>query len=344
MRVLRSCKTRSIRLDLSLRYQCLQRRAESTATDRVAASPSQILPKQGLLRRHQSAIVWSSLSLTAGLLGGIFLGHNIAPPALPKAGSREDPILMQDLNQRIEEEFKVKVLRGKCLGVSKQLKGEEGGWVEVVHLPVLPIEAVEKNASRDESLLAHMQGAKGLGVERLFWDRREKKLVAIVWFGGALCGWPGVTHGGTLAIALAEKLALAEALADGGRSDVLTAATPQRLPGTGNHAKMLAPAAKPAEPSEFCLAYVKPTYANTFYVIRVQPTIPLDETAHGEGHEFEATLETMGARTCVKAKAKFAPSSTAQRKGDTVVDGTKGSYEEFKEWMWPSRQKTSQIT
>ena len=279
-----------------------------------------------------------------GVVGGQFIVHTIAPPKLPDLGTREDGVLMADLNARIDEEFKVKVLRGKCLGVARQLKGEEAGWFEVLPSPL----EFAKTQSMEEGLVAQMQGARGLGTERVFWNRGNDTLVAVVWFGGALCGWPGVVHGGCLAIAMAEKLSLAAALADKEASDVLAAATPQRLPGTGNHAKMLAPAETPAEPAQMSIGYVKPTYANQFYVIRVKPAIPQEKESeltpepYG-GAEYEAVLETQDAKVCVKARARFAPSTAIQRAQKKASGGVQQTYDEFKEWMWPSRQKQSQM-
>ena len=147
---------------------------------------------------------------------------------------------------------------------------------------------------------------------------------------------------------MAEKLSLAAALADQESSDVLAAATPQRLPGTGNHAKMLAPATVPAEPAQLSIGYVKPTFANQFYVIRVKPAIPqmkeseLTPEPYG-GATYEAVLETQDATVCVKARARFAPSTAIQRAQKKVRGGVNESYEHFKDWMWPSRQKQSQI-
>ncbi|KAK3056928.1 hypothetical protein LTR09_001966 [Extremus antarcticus] len=259
-------------------------------------------------------------------------------------GTREDGILMADLNRRIDEHFKVKVLRGKCLGVAKQLKGKEGGWLEVLPLPV----ELDETSEGDHNLISQMQGAKGLGVERLFWDRGEQRLVAVVWFGGSLCGWPGVTHGGAIAIALAEKLSMAAALAENTNSDALAAATPQRMPGTGNHAKMLAPASTPDEPAQLSLGYLKPTYANQFYVIRVTPAQSENKDAgltpepYG-GAEYEGTLETEDGKVCVKARAKFSPSTAVQRAEEEVVGAAKEGYEKFKASFWASRQKNSQM-
>lgn len=342
MSALRTLRPRATRPNLSLRYQRL-RRAESTAPE--PTNPAKPTPPT-FLRRHRSAILWATLSLTLGAVGGQFVVHTIAPPKLPEPWSREDGLLMADLTRRLDDEFKVKILRGKCLGVSKALKGDASGWVEVVPLPIELGEAQEGT----HKLRAQLEGAKGLGVERLFWERREKRLVAVVWFGGSLCGWPGVTHGGAIATQLAEKLSMAAGLAEGGSNEVLAAATPQRLPGVGNHAKMLAPASTPDEPAQLSVNYVKPTFANNFYVLRVAPAIPLEQEpdavqpweVHG-GHEWEATLETMDAKTCVTARARFAPSTSRQRAEETVAGGVKQTYADFKQWMWPSRQESSQL-
>ncbi|KAK5175271.1 uncharacterized protein LTR77_000408 [Saxophila tyrrhenica] len=340
---------RALRLNLSTRYQCLQRRFESTA--RLAPNPTPTAtvsqhptPNPAFLKRNRGAVVLGIVALAIGAVGGQFVVHTLSPPPLPDAGSREDGILLADLNQRIDEHFKVKVLRGKCLGVAKQLKGQEGGWLEVVQSAA----QVDEDKSADGSLVTQMQGAKGLGVERVFWDRGEQRLVAVVWFGGSLCGWPGVTHGGAIATALAEKLSLASALAQDSEGDVSAAAVPQRLLGTGNHAKMLAPTLTPDEPAQLSLGYLKPTYANQFYVIRVMAAQPEHKDAeltpepYG-GAEYEATLETQDGKVCVKARGRFKPSTAAQRMEEKVAGGAKQSYEQFKEWMWPSRQKTSQV-
>jgi acyl-coenzyme A thioesterase PaaI-like protein len=276
---------------------------------------------------------------------GTVVIHSLAPPPLPDAGTHEDDVLIADLNQRIDDNFKVKVLRGKCLGVAKQLKGAEGGWVEIVPPPA------EETAARSDGLINQLQGMKGLGVERIFWNGGEKKLVAVMWFGPALCGWPGVVHGGVIATALSEKMALAATLAEDKGGRVSAAAIPQRLPGTGSHAKMFAPTTQPEEPAQLSVSYLKPKYANEFHVIRVtQSEMPLDQDPQNivppepkGGHEYEATIETLDARILVKAKAKFAHSSAAKGVGGTVSEAAKLSYSDLKEWLWPSRQKSSQI-
>lgn len=343
MSTIRVCRQRFLRLNLSTRYQLLQRRAQST-TSPSPPPPPPPPPNPSFFRRYRTNILWGSLALTLGVVGGQLVVHTISPPALPAIGTHEDGVLLADLNKRIDEEFKVKVLRGKCLGVAKQLKGQQAGWFEVLPTPL----EVNEESEKESDLIAQMQGAKGIGAERIFWNRKDETLVAVVWFGGALCGWPGVVHGGALATEMAEKLSLAAALADKDTSDRLAAAMPQRLPGTGDHAKMLAPATTPAEPAQLSIGYVKPTYANHFYVIRVKPAVPQEKESqltpepYG-GASYEATLETQDATVCVKARARFAPSTRVQRAQKKAGDGVTKGYEEFKEWMWPSRQKQSQI-
>lgn len=232
-------------------------------------------------------------------------------------------------------------MRGKCLGVAKALKGKEGGWVEIVS------NGGEGEAGgKAKEFIQTMRGAKGLAVERIFWDRGEQRLVAVVYFGGALSGWPGVTHGGLLATAIEEKIALANYLASGADSSANAAATPQRLPGTGNHATVtIDPAAVLPEPAQVSIDYKKPTYANNFHVIRVRPAYDAEEDVRMaiEGHEWVATLEMMDkdATVCVRTTAKFDTKGKVERVIAKGEEGMRWSYREFREWLWPSRQRES---
>lgn len=333
-------RPQSFRPQLSHRYRILRRYESSPARPTPTTPRQPAAPSPSLIRRYRAALAWSALAALAGAATGTYALHLIMPTAMPLAGTHEDNILIADLNRRIDKEFKVEVLRGKCLGVTKQLKGEEAGWVEV--LPAA-LDAGEQLPFHDR-LVDQLQGAKGLGVQRIFWDRSEHRMVAIVWFGGALSGWPGIVHGGLLATALEDKIGLADTLARG-QSKVSSAAIPQRLPGSGSHATMCAPTEATSEPVSFSIDYKKPTYANDFYVIRVTPAYSQEMQGgvrYGiPGAEWTATLETMDARICVQAAAKFSPRSTAERVEEKVADAAKWTYDEFKQWMWPSRQQES---
>nr|POF05933.1 putative mitochondrial membrane protein fmp10 [Quercus suber] len=336
MSAIRSVRPRVCRPNLSPRYQCLRRNESSSSLPAVspAANASVRPASRTFTQRNRWPIAFSTLALIFGLGAGNFVANYIAPPLMPKAGSHGDGVLMADLNRRLDEEFKVKVLRGKCLGVAKQLRGEEGGWVEI-----LP--SVERSTA---GMIGNLQGAKGLGAERVFWDRGNKTLVAVIWYGSSVSGWPGVTHGGLIATTMSDKLALAAALCRrGGEDEISSAAIPQRMPGTGNHAKMFAPSVVPVEPMELNIAYKKPTYANNFYTIRVQPHYPTNEDgiSSRSNQHFEATLEQMDAKVNVIAIGTFGPGSKAEAMERQLVGGAKQSYAEFKQWLWPSRQKAS---
>ncbi|KAL2002232.1 hypothetical protein VTN02DRAFT_379 [Thermoascus thermophilus] len=62
----------------------------------------------------------------------------------------------------------------------------------------------EKKAHRLTS--GPLRGARGLAVQRIFWNETEKKAVNIVWFGPGLDGWPTIVHGGVLSTVLDECL------------------------------------------------------------------------------------------------------------------------------------------
>lgn len=333
-------RPRILRSQLRRHIQHVSRRSQSTSNS----------PQPSFFRRNRTYIIASTVSFALGL-GTINLGlHFLSPPALPAPGSREDKMLIGDLNKRIDEEFKVKVLRGKCLGVSKALKGEEGGWVEIVPSRDQSTSETEEGEAESphnpKNLIDHLQGAKALGVERLFYNRADSTLVAIVYFGPDLSGWPGVTHGGLLATSLDEKISLTHYLCSTTNLSALAAAAPQRLPGTGSHAKLPLPSSTiPNEPAQLSIDYKKPTHANDFYVIRVRPAVAEEEDVKIPivGHEYVATLERLDATVLVRATAKFARRSQVERIAEKVEGKTGWSYEQFRDWMWPSRQKESQI-
>jgi hypothetical protein len=58
-----------------------------------------------------------------------------------------------------------------------------------------------------EGILGVMSGTRGLGVQRAFWNAETREMVAVVWIGGGLAGWPGVAHGGAIATVMEEVMA-----------------------------------------------------------------------------------------------------------------------------------------
>ncbi|KAG9595265.1 hypothetical protein KCV01_g9988, partial [Aureobasidium melanogenum] len=292
MNNLRNNSTRNLRL-------VRQIKKASTSSQNSNATPS-------IFRRYRGIILWTSVGLAVGGTTGTMISHTIAPPPHPLPGTHEDGILMQDLNNRIDSEFKVKVLRGKCTAVAASLRGDEGVWRE--------LDPKTLNGSLLEDALA---GARSMGVQRVFWNEKEHELVAVVWFGGAMSGWPGVAHGGGIATVLADKMALAARLAKG-----------------------IAPAQDsshgPSEPTRLDLTYKKPTYANAFYVVRAVPRYGAFETASPNDMEVDAQLETLDGTICVQVKGAVPVSE-----GESVVKSSIKSFTPAKSWLgWTSRSDT----
>lgn len=97
----------------------------------------------------------------------------------------------------------------------------------------------------------------------------------MVWFGGALAGWPGVTHGGLIATIMDEML---------GRCAV------KQFPSqTGVTANLE-------------LNYLAPSITNAFYVLRA---IPKKEGRTDRKGWASGRLETLDGEVCVEARGLF---------------------------------------
>ncbi|RJE19702.1 thioesterase family [Aspergillus sclerotialis] len=86
-------------------------------------------------------------------------------------------------------------------------------WPEVRKLrenPDYVESSVYENYSEEER--AHrlssgpLRGSRGLALQRVFWNEKEKKTISFVYFGDGLDGWLKVTHGGALATMLDENM------------------------------------------------------------------------------------------------------------------------------------------
>jgi len=99
-------------------------------------------------------------------------------------------------------------------------------------------------------------------------------VVTVVWFGGAIAGWPGVTHGGVIATVMDESL---------GRCAI------RQFPGRSGVTANLE------------LNYLKPVVTNSFYVIRAVPEQGVTERKCW----VQGRLETLEGRVCVESRALF---------------------------------------
>ncbi|KIN04394.1 hypothetical protein OIDMADRAFT_85018, partial [Oidiodendron maius Zn] len=215
-------------------------------------------PKQKKTRSLRPYI-YATIFLLFGLTVGHYVRLVIAPPPLPLPGSNEDRLMIGYLKKEAEK-----------LPLVKSLTGNPS-WTHEDAYASFPTDGLEHRLPTGP-----LAGARAMGgFQRVFYNAETGECITVVWFGGALAGWPGVTHGGVIATILDESL---------GRCAVW------KLAGhTGVTATLQ-------------LNYLKPVVSNTFYIIRA---IPQEENATAKKRWVTGQLETTDGRVCVEAKGLF---------------------------------------
>lgn len=144
--------------------------------------------------------------------------------------SEEDRLILASIIQEADE-----------IPVVKQMLMHEGDvdsdWDEI------SIEPHDGDVLLNEAL----GGSMGIVTPRAFWNRKENELWMVVHYGGALCGWPGIAHGGCTAAVLLEGMGRAVNALSGARHNV-------ELP----------------EPEHLGLTYLKPVKAVSFYLLKAK--------------------------------------------------------------------------
>ena len=168
-------------------------------------------------------LIWSTIFAALGLTGGYLVRTIVSPEPFPEPGNPADFARLEQLARDVDGLDIVKRLRGDgyYLHSDTPLKDSaEGkvGWRELDVKTVISDVGVQKSAVRsgdappknvDEEDISKqvtrtltqqtMAGTRGLGVQRAFWNAATRELIAVIWFGGALSGWPGLAHGGAIA-------------------------------------------------------------------------------------------------------------------------------------------------
>ncbi|KAI4638407.1 hypothetical protein J4E93_010207 [Alternaria ventricosa] len=275
------------------------------------------LPLQSRIRW---SYFWYASILALGITTGLGARHFAAPLGLPEPGSREDEIILDSLRRDIDALEIVQSLRSQSYnlhtdtalrsgpgitsspGSSRKISAYKG-WLE------LDLDFGRENEGK-KGILGVMSGTRGLGVQRAFWSAETKEMVAVVWIGGGMSGWPGVAHGGAIATIFEEIMARMVRGPDG----------------------IVEPVHRP---DSLSLTYAKPTYSLDFYVLRAsfsKPDLPQSEPppepeaeptkswlgwlspqkdltkktdASRQKQEIVATLESVVGDLCVKAKGTF---------------------------------------
>jgi acyl-coenzyme A thioesterase PaaI-like protein len=209
-------------------------------------------------KRSLRPYIWSALFLSLGLLTGQYVRLIVAPPPLPAAGTKEDELMVSFLKEKAEK-----------LPIVQSLSTDPN-WTSHDAYTSLPEQERPRRLTTGP-----LGGARAVGgFQRIFINKDTGETVSVIWFGGAIAGWPGVTHGGVTATILDETL---------GRCAV------RQFP------------AQTGVTANLEMNYLKPIITNAFYVIRAQPV---------EGHTdkkcwVNGRLETLEGAVCVEAKGLF---------------------------------------
>ncbi len=312
------------------------------ATHHHAAPP--LLPLQS---RIQWTYLWYAGILALGVTTGLGARSFAGPLGLPVPGSREDDIILESLSKDIDRLDIVSVLRSQSYNLhtdtalssnSSRGGGGGGGRKISVYNGWLELDLNLGKAEEDkQSILGIMSGTRGLGVQRAFWNAETKEMVAVLWIGGGLSGWPGVVHGGAIATVFEEIMARMVRGPDGAVGmyiqllcqEIFNSSFPKQISLVEANFSDLK-----HRPDTLSITYAKPTYALDFYIIRASfskpdkpqlepPPEPQSEptkswlswlspvkdltktTDKSADMEIIGTLETAKGDLCVRAKGTF---------------------------------------
>ncbi|MCJ1332552.1 hypothetical protein MMC10_009245 [Thelotrema lepadinum] len=239
-------------------------------SDNAAPQNTAPLPKKRASRRYWRISLYSLGFLTLGLASGSFVTAILIPPPVPDPDTEESEELLSGLRKDLGE-----------LPIVKELRSRREDWLEYeAYMSQAPqIKASSMTAGA-------MRGYGGLALQRVFYNRKEKRLISIVFFGGSLVGWPGVVHGGAIASVLLENL---ERVING----------PKFGSGSGSAGTTIL---------EVKFTYQRPTRANALYVVKAEAEEGTSEPGSDSTHtKVKATVEhALTGQACARASGSCA--------------------------------------
>ncbi|KAJ6113273.1 hypothetical protein N7523_006590 [Penicillium sp. IBT 18751x] len=223
------------------------RSASTAANANTSAQPS----------RWRRRLVYAGIFGAIGVSAGKWMDSKFVEPPLP--GSIEDQAELEHIQHAYEI----------GLPIVQQLRQN----------PDFTENEVYENFSEDHKThrltSGPLAGSRGLGLQKVFWNEREKKLVSVVFFGAGLEGWPTRVHGGALGAVIDENL---------GRAAIRN--FPARTGVTAN----------------LNINYRAPVYSGNFYSLHTT----LDQEQSTDTKAFaKCELRDMAGRLCVEANGLF---------------------------------------
>lgn len=266
--------------------------------------------------------LWYASVLALGVTAGLGARHLAGRLALPLPGTHGDTLILDSLSADIDQLEVVQLLRSPPYnsnthtplhsGSAMVGKGASSASSFSTNRDWLELDLDSGKEEDKSSMLSAMDGTRGIGVQRAFWNPGAKEMVLVVWIGEGLSGWPGIVHGGAIATVFEELIA--------------------RMVGETKGSK---------EPSQrlgsLSITYKRPTYSPDFYILRAAfkesktsqseagtileagPTRRSwlswlgfskdpanNEVQNREGSHFiEGTLESVKGDVCVMAKGTY---------------------------------------
>lgn len=209
--------------------------------------------------RSLRPLIYATAFLLLGLTAGRLILVTIIPPPPPTPDSPTATAALAALNTAAD-----------ALPIIRSLRSAPETWHEWPAYASLP-----PSARPHRLTSGPLSGPAGLAVQRVFWNVPEHRAITVLYLGGALCGWPGVVHGGTLATVLDESLGRVAVR----NFEAMTGVT-----------------------ANLEIDYRRPVLANRFFVVRAEVV--------GEGRAerkmwVRGTLEDLEGTVCVEAKGLF---------------------------------------
>jgi hypothetical protein len=152
--------------------------------------------------------LWYGLVLATGASAGYALRQFAAPLPLPIPGSKEDELALRALVKDVDKLEIVTFMRSQCPPKTTETLShtplstpddEKTAWTELEVKRSITEAAEDMDKPTQIVTRQTLAGSQGLGIQRAFWNAETKEMVAVVWIGGALSGWPSLAHGGAIA-------------------------------------------------------------------------------------------------------------------------------------------------
>jgi hypothetical protein len=231
----------------------------------------------------------------------------------PESGSVQDQALLEALSGEMNNLDMVRKLRAQ--GHSAQTdtllarSGEgNGGWIEL-NIRTNLAEATDDIDAVTRPLTQHtLAGVSGLGVQKAFWNSQTRELVAAIWIGSCLSGWPGVAHGGVIVTIFEDAMArmIAGPNISLGMYNTLLKA----------HQMLMLFLDSVPTPTSMSVTYARPTTSFDMYIVRAsfsEPSLP----------QIEPTPEPVPAKSWLPSWKDFTKQSTSAQPGPPVeISGT----------------------